>query len=740
MGKLCLNTAVTARLSLTYAALPFLAIAGLCVTVAKAQPFVVNEGKFTNVYVYPNPNQETWDQHLARVRPGDGAQFSRAAIDRFTDQLLSPGWPSFFDALFPYNGIRPPQFFGSKVASQKCVDAALQSAYKGVIQRRAVATLANCHEDGKDPSPQVNLIFSPDMLIAHDDTLSGTAPDLCTVAAGYHGWALGVPNFAVLPTSTPCAPSFDEFTRTMSHEIVEIVSDPAQLGITFGTEEISDICRKRADAFVSFKGYSVSRYWSDSVKACEPRLEPPVGSAATTWVLGEGTPLGTLGGNTTQIGAAVPAARVSTDAPVTQLLLLLQTGPLRGGADNLDVTVNFVGGSQTQRNINEGREWRNGETHRVQLEVPSARVRDITGITIASSFESIYYGTACTIVRAALVVSYPVNSRTYGAGTPAQTDWLDVSGGPLWRFTKNTPDGPILSVPFWPRPNPQRASALDLVVYTGGDDLRSDSHPDVYVRTATPLGSAPIAVHSMNGSSGWNDWSIHSVPIAIPPGGISTTDIASLDLIGNMGGGSFPFTTGDNWNVNRIRLVATLADDLAATFVSQSVPPRMVPGQRSPVSVTMLNTGNATWMPGAQFRLGSQNPQDNDVWQVRGRAPVPGGIIPGTAVSFDFTVTAPATPGVYNFQWRMVQDGVAWFGESTPNLTIIVEPAECAGLGASVQSDNSQIKALLDEWKTLDIKFPGDKIRIGEIKDEIATLKEDIKKLEAQQSAIGCQK
>ena len=33
---------------------------------------------------------------------------------------------------------------------------------------------------------------------------------------------------------------------------------------------------------------------------------------------------------------------------------------------------------------------------------------------------------------------------------------------------------------------------------------------------------------------------------------------------------------------------------------------------------------------------------------------------------------APGLPGVYPFQWQMVQDGVRWFGEPTAPLLITV--------------------------------------------------------------------
>jgi RHS repeat-associated protein len=118
-----------------------------------------------------------------------------------------------------------------------------------------------------------------------------------------------------------------------------------------------------------------------------------------------------------------------------------------------------------------------------------------------------------------------------------------------------------------------------------------------------------------------------------------------------------------------------------ATFVSQDVPATMNPGLKYTVSVTMKNTGTKTWTAADLHRLGSQNPQDNNTWGLT-RVGVPTTVAPfGTAV-FTFVVTAPSAPGAYNFQWRMVQDSVAWFGDSTPNAVVNVAAAaagSCTG-------------------------------------------------------------
>ncbi|MDZ4116998.1 MAG: Ig-like domain-containing protein [Xanthomonadaceae bacterium] len=111
----------------------------------------------------------------------------------------------------------------------------------------------------------------------------------------------------------------------------------------------------------------------------------------------------------------------------------------------------------------------------------------------------------------------------------------------------------------------------------------------------------------------------------------------------------------------------------AAQFIGQSVPTTMFAGQTYAVSVQMKNVGSATWTAAESYNLGSQNPQDNLNWGL-GRVGTPGSIGNGQTTTFNFTARAPTTPGTYNFQWRMVRDGVTWFGDITPNIAVNVVP------------------------------------------------------------------
>jgi hypothetical protein len=114
---------------------------------------------------------------------------------------------------------------------------------------------------------------------------------------------------------------------------------------------------------------------------------------------------------------------------------------------------------------------------------------------------------------------------------------------------------------------------------------------------------------------------------------------------------------------------STLPND--AVYVAQTVPTVMNAGQQYQVSVTMRNTGSNTWTS-AGYRLGAQNPHDNSNWGAS-RVAVPGGVAPGQEAVVAWTVTAPSTPGSYNFQWRMLNVGVEWFGEPSQNIVVNVQ-------------------------------------------------------------------
>ncbi len=119
--------------------------------------------------------------------------------------------------------------------------------------------------------------------------------------------------------------------------------------------------------------------------------------------------------------------------------------------------------------------------------------------------------------------------------------------------------------------------------------------------------------------------------------------------------------------------VALQEGPMRAAFVSQAVPASIAAGQRARVSVRFANTGKGSWDPAQRFALGSQAPRDGLTWAVN-RAALPKVVAPGEEVDIAFEVLAPAQPGQHVFQWRLLQEGVAWFGALSPPVQIEVVP------------------------------------------------------------------
>lgn len=110
---------------------------------------------------------------------------------------------------------------------------------------------------------------------------------------------------------------------------------------------------------------------------------------------------------------------------------------------------------------------------------------------------------------------------------------------------------------------------------------------------------------------------------------------------------------------------------LNAQFISQNMPSTLSPGQSILVTIQMKNNGTVAWSDTTNYKLGSQNPANNTTWGLN-RANMPKWTPIGYTVSFQFTVTAPATPGAYNFQWQMWNSSSGFFGALTPNIVVQV--------------------------------------------------------------------
>jgi hypothetical protein len=117
------------------------------------------------------------------------------------------------------------------------------------------------------------------------------------------------------------------------------------------------------------------------------------------------------------------------------------------------------------------------------------------------------------------------------------------------------------------------------------------------------------------------------------------------------------------------KAVTVTAAPRDAQVISSTFPTSMVAGQSYSVAIRMKNTGTNTWTAANSYRLGATGSAAS--FGV-GRAYLPAGtsVGPGQEYTFTFTVTAP-TAGTYSAGYRMLQEGVAWFGQtSTKTVTV----------------------------------------------------------------------
>jgi hypothetical protein len=129
-------------------------------------------------------------------------------------------------------------------------------------------------------------------------------------------------------------------------------------------------------------------------------------------------------------------------------------------------------------------------------------------------------------------------------------------------------------------------------------------------------------------------------------------DTKGLTLVINSGSGSGPWS---------------------AAFMSQSVPDRLNPNQSFTAHIVWQNTGTQIWSNAAGVRLVSENPSGNTTWSAdQVLLPDSLQISPGQQLSLDFRLTAPSSPGQYNFQRSLGVSGVGTFGQPSPNRAIPV--------------------------------------------------------------------
>lgn len=119
--------------------------------------------------------------------------------------------------------------------------------------------------------------------------------------------------------------------------------------------------------------------------------------------------------------------------------------------------------------------------------------------------------------------------------------------------------------------------------------------------------------------------------------------------------------------------VVTASGNGSVFITQQNIPNSMATNQKSTVNITLKNIGSTTWTKSNGYQLGSQNTQDNTVWGFnRVDLSDTDAIFPGQEKTFQFEITAPSSAGNANFQWKLIKEGLEWFGDVTQNKIIVV--------------------------------------------------------------------
>ncbi len=135
--------------------------------------------------------------------------------------------------------------------------------------------------------------------------------------------------------------------------------------------------------------------------------------------------------------------------------------------------------------------------------------------------------------------------------------------------------------------------------------------------------------------------------------------------------------TGKEYTVSEedVKKVWKFAFPRDTKILSDTIPDTMVAGESKEVTITIKNTGTMVWNEERHIRLGGVGDGQGDSAKFGpARISLPGGtsVAPDQEYTFTFTITAPDTAGTYHPQYRMLEEGVQWFGATLSTTVQVV--------------------------------------------------------------------
>lgn len=154
-----------------------------------------------------------------------------------------------------------------------------------------------------------------------------------------------------------------------------------------------------------------------------------------------------------------------------------------------------------------------------------------------------------------------------------------------------------------------------------------------------------------------------------------------------------------------------------AQFVSHTMKPSLELGEKLQVNVTMRNSGSVKWLPGEDYRLGSQNPQDNETWGTA-RVELPGPVPPDQNAVFTFPIHAPNATGMADFQWRMLVENVEWFGDRSPNKEVLIHRSDVPSVVPDVEELSRESAEEKIHAAGLAVTFTGTRLPLSRVEEQ----------------------
>jgi cysteine-rich repeat protein len=150
---------------------------------------------------------------------------------------------------------------------------------------------------------------------------------------------------------------------------------------------------------------------------------------------------------------------------------------------------------------------------------------------------------------------------------------------------------------------------------------------------------------------------------------------------------------------------------LDASLVSQNFPTPLAPGETRTVMVVMQNDGTETWLADGNYALGSQN-NPTSLFGVT-LVPVGANTASGSQNTFTFNVTAPTTPGNYNYRFRMRKlsgTNAGFFGDLI-DVPMTVDGNQQAQTDAALVSQTIPARVTAGEMATFTIVMQNNGVR-----------------------------